>query len=216
MHKLLPFRQYDENDVINLFNLDVSSGAGTNYSALAPKGTTFSKGGNYTGTLVVSDSGNTNLGADKPTRTYDSYLGAIGSGDQGPYALKQGSFYPTSTHQVGVADDADAALGITLRCTMAWDENGEKLLYYPVKKDEFQAVLPGEAVPIATRGFFTLTVGAADSDAGIVSTSLAPGSKLAAAANGKFEVAGGTDPVLATVLATGTAAGKSVAFIKLG
>ena len=216
MHKLLPFRQYDENDVINLFNLDVSTGSGTNYSALAPNIATFAKGGNYTGTLVVSDSGNTNLGADKPSRTCDSYLGAIGSTNQGPHALKQGSFYPTATHQIGVASNGDAALGITLRCTMAWDENGEKLLYYPVKKDELQAVLPGEAVPVATRGFFTLTVGSADSDAGIVATALVPGSNLAAASNGKFELAGINQPVVATVLATGTAAGKSVAFIKLG
>jgi len=36
------------------------------------------------------------------------------------------------------------------------------LLRYPLKKDELQAVLPGQAVPILTRGLVLLNAGAID------------------------------------------------------
>ena len=52
MHKLLPFRQYDEKDVINLFSLDVSIGAGSEYINLKPGDSAFNNGGNWSGTLV--------------------------------------------------------------------------------------------------------------------------------------------------------------------
>tara|TARA_Y100001936_G_C15989285_1_gene621381 strand:+ start:522 stop:896 length:375 start_codon:yes stop_codon:yes gene_type:complete len=44
------------------------------------------------------------------------------------------------------------ALGITLRESLAFDENGEKMLYYPQKLDEAQGVLPGHSVPVLTKG----------------------------------------------------------------
>jgi len=224
MHKLLPFRQYDENDVIGLFNLDVSSLKGSKYTALSPDDITFSKGGNWSGTAVVNNSSTKlTLGGDEPTRTYDDYLGKIGGSNQGEYALKQGSFYPTAAHDVTVAAADAQILGITLRATMAWDENDEKLLYYPVKKDEFQAVLPGETVPVATRGFFTITVGLAASGAGIVdatelggASAIVPGANLQAAADGKLGIAGVGKAVVGRVLATGKNAGKNVALVKIG
>jgi hypothetical protein len=49
-----------------------------------------------------------------------------------------------------------------LKQTLEKDENEEKLLYNPVKRDELQAVLSGQAVPIATKGIFTLTSDAFD------------------------------------------------------
>ena len=49
-------------------------------------------------------------------------------------------------------------MGILLRDVRAKDENGENLLYYPEKREELQCVVSGEAVPIATRGIFTLNV----------------------------------------------------------
>ncbi|MBN86532.1 MAG: hypothetical protein CL885_03315, partial [Dehalococcoidia bacterium] len=49
-----------------------------------------------------------------------------------------------------------APLGITLKQTLAYDENDENLLRYPLKKDELQAVLPGHAVPVLTRGLVLL------------------------------------------------------------
>jgi len=58
---------------------------------------------------------------------------------------------------------AGEVIGVTLKQTLEQDENGEKLLYNPVKKDELQAVLSGQACPVATRGIFTLTTDAFDS-----------------------------------------------------
>ena len=48
-------------------------------------------------------------------------------------------------------------LALTLYQTAKNDENGEKLLYNPQKQEELQAILPGQAVPIATKGIFTLS-----------------------------------------------------------
>ena len=53
-------------------------------------------------------------------------------------------------------------MGITLRETLAYDENGEKLLYYKQKLDEAQAVLPGQTVPVLTRGLVLLSSTAFD------------------------------------------------------
>jgi hypothetical protein len=50
----------------------------------------------------------------------------------------------------------DKAIGITLRETLAFDENGEKMLYYKQKLDEAQGVLPGQTVPVLTRGLVML------------------------------------------------------------
>ena len=63
-----------------------------------------------------------------------------------------------------VAGASDDILGITLNQTLAWDENGEKMIYYRQKLLEHQGVLPGEVVPILTKGI--ITVAASDSIAG--------------------------------------------------
>jgi len=157
MHKLLPFRQYDEKDVLNLFKLDLEATALTNLKAGAA---TFNKK-NWSGTAVDAKTGNDWYGYDPGglhggTHTDSSYLGAIGTGDQG-FSSEWGSFYPEAPMSATATSAGDGFLGITLRPTLAYDENDEKLLYYSVKKDELQAVIPGEAVPVATRGFFTLT-----------------------------------------------------------
>ena len=223
MHKLLPFRQYDEKDVINLLSLDVSSGAGSEYINLKPGDKAFNNGGNWSGTLVDTASTNNKIGADQPARTNDSYLGAIGSGDQG-FAMQEGSIYPTTQMNVGiVAADAGAALGLTLRPTLAWDENLMKLLNYDVKKDELQAVLPGEAVPVATKGFFTVKVGTAEADgAGIFHANgtgaggIVPGAILKAGGSGQLTLNGDAKVTFAKVIATGAGAGDDVALIQLG
>ena len=223
MHKLLPFRQYDEKDVINLFSLDVSTGAGSEYINLKPGDPAFNNGGNWSGTLVDTAATNNKLGADQPARTNDSYLGAIGSGNQG-FAMKQGSIYPTTQMSFGVAAaDAATAVGLTLRPTLAWDENLMKLLNYDVKKDELQAVLPGEAVPVATKGFFTVKVSTLVSKGagifhanGIATGGIVPGSILKAGGSGQLTLNNDTKTTFAKVIATGAGAGNDVALIQLG
>jgi len=142
-NRLLPFRQYDENDVINLF-------------ANATSDDKPSTNGNGSAGVFVSIS-NGDLKLDPVTYVDHTPLG--GTFD---HTKNQ---YPEVTLKVtaaGVAAKAGEVIGVTLKQTLEKDENEEKLLYNPVKKDELQAVLSGQAVPIATRGIFTLTSDAVD------------------------------------------------------
>jgi hypothetical protein len=211
MHKLLPFRQYDEKDVVNLFKLALGS---TNLSSLVPGGTAtgaFTDKEFWSGTVVKPATSNDWTGSDPSglhgTATNNApYLGAIGSGDQG-YSPQWGSIYPEAPMSVEVAGASDTSiLGISLRPTLAYDENGEKLLYYSVKKDELQCLIPGETVPIATRGFFTFS-----SDSGLDGSSDGPGDELRPNANGNL--AGGTpasgSPSCGLILASGTRDGAA-------
>jgi hypothetical protein len=70
--------------------------------------------------------------------------------------------YPSVPLTFTAATAGTPVLGITLNQTVLEDENGEKLLYNPVKAAELQAVLSGQAVPVATRGTFTLADTAVD------------------------------------------------------
>lgn len=197
MHKIKPFRQYDEKDVVNLFALDHS---GLTLSDLKPGVTTTNNGVNWSGTVLKVDASKANFFAQEPgglttgtTHAANSYLGAIGSDDQGN-ASKFGSFYPEAPMKLDAAGDneTDTILGIALKPTLAFDENDEKLLYYSRKKDELQCVLPGETVPVATRGLFVFE-----------GPNVSVGDKLGCAANGviKTYVSGAA---VGQVLALGT------------
>lgn len=137
MLRILPFRQYDENDVINLFALD---GASANAS-------TTDTGAGDAGVFVKVSAGD--FDKDPVSYTDDSYLGKTDY----PFIKAQ---YPKVNLECTPAISGDSCLGLTLRQTAKTDENGEKLLYNPVKAEELFAVNPGQAVPVATRGVFTL------------------------------------------------------------
>jgi len=87
------------------------------------------------------------------------YLGAsFGSAHIGYNA------YPSNGMTVEAATSGDdGIIGITLRETLAYDENGEKMLYYKQKLDEAQGVLPGQTVPVLSRGLVLLDVTAFES-----------------------------------------------------
>ena len=132
--RLLPFRSYDDNDVINFYSLDTITGEA--------------------GSLVKVSEGD----LDKQPVEYTS------RGDSDSWVEQQGnalSLYPQVPYKVTKCSTTGAAvhpLGILLRDVRSKDENGENLLYYPEKREELQCVVSGEAVPIATRGIFTLNV----------------------------------------------------------
>lgn len=140
--RILPFRQYDDNDVINMFALE---------SGYVNTATTDSSYGDA-GVFVTPSVGNLNL--DPVTYATDSYLGKT---DYPNVGVNQ---YPSVSLKMKPAVSGDALLGLALYQTAKYDENGEKLLYYPQKRHELQVVLPGQAVPVATRGVFTLSSGA--------------------------------------------------------
>jgi|TARA_R100000081_G_C4792891_1_gene158935 hypothetical protein len=130
--RLLPFRQYDENDVINFYSLDTETGEA--------------------GSVVKVDAANL---TEEPVKYVQR-----GDSDSFQTTLGKGlSMYPEVPYKVTKCSVTGAGvkpLGILLRDVRNKDENGENLLYYPEKKEELQCVVSGEAVPVATRGLFTI------------------------------------------------------------
>ena len=140
--RLLPFRQYAEQDVINMFALqkaDINQG-------------TTTVGSGDAGIWVKVTQGGLN---DGPTTYDDQYMDYLGMDPSNvPYVGRDQ--YPRVVTEVGVATSGDNAIGVTLYQTAKEDENGQKLLYYPQKKLETQSVLPGESVPVLSRGIITV------------------------------------------------------------
>jgi hypothetical protein len=151
--RILPYRDYSEHDVVNLFALDVD---GATLSSFVSNGS-----GDFDAGVVVQVAAGA-LPGDAPSTLSTSgnlrdYLGASFNGSHVGF-----NAYPSNGMTVAPADadTADKALGITLRETLAFDENGEKMLYYKQKLDEAQGVLPGQAVPVLTKGTVLLTAAA--------------------------------------------------------
>ena len=174
--RLLPFRQYNEHDVINLFRANdtiigsiPAAGSG---GVSAPE-----RNGQHDNGLIVSiDSADfTKEPVEYGTEAY------LGKTDYPHIGRNQ---YPKATPTFKQCV-ITAPFGVTLRQTLTHDENGEKLLYYPQKALELNAVFPGQAVPILTRGLITV------SKAGLDTTVLSanPGAKLYSTADGKFTTA---------------------------
>lgn len=145
-NRLLPFRQYGENDVVNMYAL---VDAAVNES-------TTGVGTGDAGVFVKVSAGNFDL--DPVSYATDSYLGKTDFPHVGA------NQYPSVNLKVTPAASGDLTncLGLTLRQTAKTDENGEKLLYYRQKAEELMCVLPGQAVPVATRGIFSLSANALD------------------------------------------------------
>ena len=163
--RILPYRDYSEHDVLNLFSLDTGAYTIANAKSDAVAGSAFDSGvvvkvnplkgelpGDLPGGLSEHDS-------DEELR---NYLGASPTSAHIGY-----NAYPYNGMTVEPAGVGDVAVGITLRETLAYDENGEKLLYYKQKLDEAQAVLPGQTVPVLTRGLVLLDSNAVTGNPGI-------------------------------------------------
>ncbi len=140
--RLLPFRQYDEQDVVNLYALQ---------NADVLESTTGDGKGSNGVFVKVSDG---NFDQDVISYGSNSYLGKT------DYPFVAGDMYPTNPLEVAACVSGEVPLGLTLNQTAKTDENGEKLLYNTTKKEELQAVLPGQTVPVATKGIFTLSANA--------------------------------------------------------
>ena len=155
--RILPFRQYSDHDVVNMYSviasdvLDSTTGTGAGDAGVFVK---------------VSDG---NFDNDPVTYQTNAYLG-----DTSYPFLGTTEMYPEVNLKITGAKGEDHAIGMTLYQTAKNDENGEKLLYNPQKQEELQAMLPGQAVPIATKGIFTLAAAAFDGPI----TSYAPGNRI--------------------------------------
>ena len=187
--RLYPFRQYSEHDVINLFASDTVD-------------TTPSTNGNGSaGVFVKVSAGN----LDQDPITYATNDAVLGKTD---YPFIGAAQYPSVPLTFTAATAGTPVLGITLNQTLLTDENGEKLLYNPIKRAELQSVLSGQAVPVATRGTFTL----ADTAIDWVDASMTVNNHLIISANAG-KVSGlsaatvspitGTTSIVGRILATG-------------
>ena len=186
--RTLPFRQYNETDVINMFALGTGF---VNESVTDSSATSYGDAGVF----VTIESGNLNVDTITYDNAYASYLGKTN------YPYVGANQYPRVSISLKPATSGDALIGMTLRQTAKNDENGEKLLYYPQKAEELMCMLPGQAVPVATRGIFTLD------DAAFAGTIGAPGGglKLPSGVSGKLTGCLITDPTrVALIIATGS------------
>ncbi|MAF24736.1 hypothetical protein CL634_04090 [bacterium] len=227
-HRIEPFRDYSEHEVVNLFALNLVTAKylkadnSTEVDAtIADMKNLSNVGGHWeSGVVVAVDSG----GAALPQGVPDGW-----SADAGGSAADLRAYLghahadahigwndmPTNKLTVSASTVKTQALGITLRQTLAYDENGENLLRYPVKKDELQAVGPGETVPVLTRGLVLLNAGAfqnvptaAGSDIKLIDGGDAGTGTAKGADQGKFN--GDTDDgkVVGTCLAIDATSGK--------
>jgi hypothetical protein len=190
--RLFPFRQYAEQDVVNLFaNAQVDTDPSTNSSGSA-------------GVFVKVLAGD--LNQDPVGYATHSYLGKTN------YPYVGAAQYPTVPLTFGPATNDAPVLGVTLNQTLAQDENGEKLLYYPQKTAELQAILSGQACPVLTKGMITLSADAIDwvYPATATAAAFSPGNFITPSAN-KGKITGraysatstGNNVVIGQILATG-------------
>lgn len=138
--RLYPFRQYSDVDVVNMFASDTVDA------------TPSINGNGSAGVFVKVSAGNLDLDPIQYTAT--DITNTLGKTD---YPFLGAAQYPAVPLKFTAATAGEPVLGMTLNQTLATDENGERLLYNPVKRAELQAVLTGQAVPVATRGIFTLS-----------------------------------------------------------
>jgi hypothetical protein len=206
--RILPYRDYSEHDVLNLFSLDTSSEA----SGFAGW-TEVASGDHDSGVVVKVKTGE--LPGDLPGGLSEhasgdelrKYLGASPTSAHIGY-----NAYPYNGMTVEPAGAGEVAVGITLRETLAYDENGEKLLYYKQKLDEAQAVLPGQTVPVLTRGLVLLSASAFDaydhdSDEGVATPevkNITIGAKIYVGPGGTLSTEVSGDPVGSVVAKSGT------------
>jgi hypothetical protein len=184
--RLLPFRQYNEHDVVNLYALDK-----TITDSIDPEQVLKGHNGtNDNGVLVKISSASltgSNGNPFEPVKYQtNDYLGKTDY----PHIGSNG--YPFAQMTITPAADDENILGITLNQTLTHDENGEKLLYYRQKAVEMQAVLPGEVVPVLTRGIITLAASAFND---LTNNAASEGASVYAAADGQFTFAAGNNRV---------------------
>ena len=182
--RLYPFRQYSDHDVINMFaNQIVDDNPSTD-------------GDGSAGVLVKVLSGN----LKKDTIDFMASSSYLGKTD---YPFLGADKYPTVPLRCIAATTGAPVLGVTLNQTIANDENGEKLIYNPIKRDELQAVLSGQTVPVATRGLFTFSNSAYTEGATFIPGALAVVSATAGTMDGVSTDLVNLHRVIGHILATG-------------
>lgn len=180
--RILPYTNQNPWDIINQYALDDA------YINESSTGIGFGDAGVF----VTVASGDGNL--DAITFTDDTFLG------KKDYPHMGYNMYPKVSAKIKPAASGDIVLGITLRQTADYDENGQKYMWNRQDKAEtMQITMRGDSVPVATRGIFTLFQTAIDG-----SLTLGGGFKPSTT-SGKITGCSATDPArLGMVLLTGS------------
>lgn len=124
--RLMPFRDYDEHSVVNLFSKDVTGVAGE---------------------LVK-------IVRSNPSDTDGFSSSNVGAAFDGIVSLRYETKDKIKATAGG--EKRWDILGITIAPTLETDENGLPLRYNPLRKSELQCVLSGESVPVLTKGLVML------------------------------------------------------------
>ena len=165
--RLKPFRDYDEHDVLNLFAFgDAAVSLGVSDVV-------------YAGSVVKIKTGWSN--SDETQDMIDS----VGKAYDNTVSQRWGVTAEVEYCNGG----SETPLGVTIFDVREYDENQEALKFNPRKQDELQAVLTGQAVPVATKGTFPFATGAWVADGAAV----AAGDSIYASGNGQVT------PTLASV-----------------
>jgi hypothetical protein len=188
MSQLRPFRQYDEHDVINLFTVEGTADATTGIVL-------------HDGALVKIHTG------WKADNDPVDLAGAIGSV---PNNVLSESW--SLTAKVEESGAGDTPLGMALVGMRTKDENGELLVYNPRKAAEMGVVVPGQSVPILTRGL-VIYKGASSDWTNATTSTLAAGITAYAGADGEVNVTAGSNVPVGVFLGNKDANG--FALIKL-
>ena len=136
-YKLRPFRDFDEHDVLNLFSYDTTG--------LSAGSISITKG-----TLVKIATGWKNYDSGAELGGGLEFIGGAGT-LQPNNVVSQRYGVPA---KVVYSNTGETPIGLMLYDVKDADENGELLKYKPRKAAEMQAVIPGQAVPVVTRGIF--------------------------------------------------------------
>jgi hypothetical protein len=126
---LLPFRDYDEHDIVNFYSLDQTGVGGRFVSFLTGNNSPEQTAGNYSATPVGA-----------------SYAGA--------YSMRYEN--PRKVTLSASGDTKGVVLGLSLYGTVEYDNNGQKLILNPDLKKELGVVCSGESIPVATNGYFRI------------------------------------------------------------
>jgi hypothetical protein len=145
--RLMPFRDYDEHDVINLFAFgDTAVTLNTTTTVQA-------------GSVVKIKTGWSNTDETQ-------LLTDVGSSYNNVVSQRYGVNAEVEYANGGASE---TPLGILLYDVREFDENEEPLKYNPQKAAELQAAISGQAVPVATKGTFLFATGAFQAVAGTIS-----------------------------------------------
>lgn len=170
MATLRPFRQVSEHDVIGLFAYKT---ADLTTATVATKGAVVKIQSGWKATDDL---------------TLDSDIGASFGNVTSP------RFNVPAT--VDLCGQTDTPIGILLQDVKNLDENGEPLKFNPRKAAEIGAVIPGQTVPIATKGIFLLNGVVGTTSAGLKLHTAASGGIATGSANGAKQIGiclGGAD-----------------------